>query len=123
MEQRGQVSSRRRSSTPSRIQPRSPRESTISEGRTRRLSAAQGTYLLGADYLPDDLRGVITAESAPTTSSVGVTLEVDPDLAERFRSAFTERLAQVGFDPSYELTGEGAVLEELIDVFLGETTS
>lgn len=52
----------------------------------------------------------------------GITLEVDSDLAERFRSAFTERLAQVGFDPAYELTGEGAVLEELIDVFFSETT-
>jgi hypothetical protein len=90
--------------------------------RSVRLSAAQGTYLLGADYLPADLRGVITAETAMTGSG-GITLEVDPDLAERFRSAFTERLAQVGFDPTYELTGEGAVLEELIDAFLGETTS
>lgn len=43
--------------------------------------------------------------------------------AERFRSAFTERIAQVGFDSAFELTGEGAALEELVDVRFGETTS
>ena len=95
------------------------------DGPTRsvRLSAAQRTYLLGADYLPADLRGVITAETAAPTGSGGVTLELDPDFAERFRSAFTERLAGAGFDPTYELTDEGAVLEELIDAFVGETTA
>jgi hypothetical protein len=91
--------------------------------RSVRLSAAQRTYLLGADYLPADLRGVVAAKSAATTRPDGITLEVDPDLAERFRSAFTERLAQVGFDSTYELTGEGALLEELIDAFFGETMS
>jgi hypothetical protein len=96
-----------------------------SRGVTRvvRLSGAQRTYLLDANYLPDDLRGVITAESAATTKSGGIALEVDPDLAERFRAAFTERLAQVGFDSNYEVTGEGAVIEELIDVFSTEATS
>lgn len=59
-------------------------------------------------------------ESAGGTASGGVSLEVDRDVAERFRSAFTERLARVGFDPGYELTGEGAVLEELIDAFFDE---
>lgn len=91
--------------------------------RSVRLSASQRTYLLGADYLPADLRGVISAESAATTRSGGITIEVDPNVAESFRTAFTERLAQVGFDANDELTGEGAVLEELIDVFFNETMS
>lgn len=76
-------------------------------------------YLLGADYLPAELRRLVAAES-PTTTSGGLTLELKRDLAERFRSAFTERLAQVGFDASYEPTVEGATLEELIDDFFGE---
>jgi hypothetical protein len=88
--------------------------------RSVRLSAAQRAYLLGADYLPAELRGVITSGPETTTRLGGITIEVDPELAERFRSAFTERLAQFGFDPAYELTGEGAVLEELIDAFFSE---
>lgn len=88
--------------------------------RSVRLSSAQRAYLQAADYLPADLRHIIASESAPDTASGGMTLEVGEDIAERVRSALTDRLAQVGFDPSYELTGEGAVLEELIDAFFEE---
>ena len=80
-----------------------------------RVSSAQSTYLLNADYLPSDLRGVVAA----ATRSNGMTFEVHGDVAERFRSALTERLAQVGFDRDYKPTGEGAMLEDLIDVFEG----
>jgi hypothetical protein len=82
-----------------------------------RLSAPQRRYLLGADYLPADLRAIIAAETFG-----GMTLELDRDLAERFRSAFTERLAQAGFDANYELTGEGTALEELIEAFFSGPT-
>jgi hypothetical protein len=88
-----------------------------------RLSALQRAYLLGAAYLPADLHEVITRGPVPATGSGGVTFEIDCDIAERFRTAFTERLAQVGFGPAYELTGEGAVLEELIDILFGGTMS
>lgn len=83
-----------------------------------RLSQAQCAYLHAADYLPANIRAVISAKAAATSQVSGMTLQVDADFAERARSAFTERLAQVGFDQDYELTGEGVVLEELIDLFL-----
>jgi hypothetical protein len=91
--------------------------------RSVRLSWAHRAYLLRAEYLPEGLRRVVTRESAETQRSGAITLEVDSELAERFRSAFTERLAKVGFGPNYELSGEGAMLEELIDLFLGEPAS
>lgn len=41
-------------------------------------------------------------------------------LIETFRDKFTLRLAEVGFDESYELTDEGKILENLIDKFFTE---
>jgi hypothetical protein len=89
--------------------------------RSVRLSADQRRYLLSAGYLSADLRSAIAAKSADRTASEGIRFEMNHDLAERFRSAFTDRLAQAGFDRDYELTAEGAILEELIDAFFGET--
>lgn len=91
--------------------------------RSVRLSWAQRAYLLRAEYLPEGLRRLVIGDSAGTPRSGAITLEVDSELAERFRSAFTERLAEVGFGPNYELSREGVLLEELIDLFLGEPTS
>jgi hypothetical protein len=76
---------------------------------------------LDADYLPADLRDTVAAEFTAATTMAGATIELGADVAERFRAAFTERLAQVGFDAGYELTDEGASLEELIDAFFGGT--
>ena len=95
--------------------------SALDPMRSVRLSAAQRAYLVDADYLPADLRDTIVAELGATTTMGSATIELDPEVAERFRAVFTERLAQAGFDPSYKLTDEGAALEELIDVFLGGT--
>lgn len=95
--------------------------SALGPMRSVRLSAAQSTYLLAADYLPADLRETIAAEVAASTAPGGTTIELGADVAERFRESFTERLAKFGFDSSYQLTEEGAALEELIDVFFGET--
>jgi hypothetical protein len=89
--------------------------------RPARLTAAQRAYLEGASYLPTDLRDIVAAELAVTPPAGGMTLEIDLEVAERFRSVLTERLAQVGFDPTYELTDEGAALEELIEVFFSGT--
>lgn len=84
--------------------------------RAVRLSAAQRAYLLEADYLPADLRHIV-AESAAITASGRMAMDLEPEVAERFRSAFTERLAEVGLGLEYELTEEGVRLEELIDAF------
>lgn len=74
------------------------------------LSPAQRDYLSLATYLPTELREVVA--STPVSG-----LTIDTETADRFRSAFTDRLAQVGFDSDYGLTDEGALLEELIDAF------
>jgi hypothetical protein len=86
--------------------------------RTVRLSAAQAEYLLQATFLPPRLREVVTAASLGGDSSG---LEVSGNIADEFQSVFTERLAKVGFDADYDLTDEGATLEELIDLFGSES--
>ncbi len=45
------------------------------------------------------------------------TLDLSHARVEEFREAFTEQLAKVGFDETYELTPEGRILEDLIDNF------
>lgn len=42
---------------------------------------------------------------------------ISDDMAEELRSEFTEYLAKNGFDRTYELTKDGKVLEQLIDIF------
>ncbi len=78
--------------------------------RSVHLSSAQSKYLSDAIYLPSDLREIVASQP-------GGALQIDGEVAERFRSAFTDQLAQVGFDSDYAPTSEGAVLEELIDAF------
>ena len=82
--------------------------------RSIRLSATDRDYLLRATYLPQELREVV---AAARLESPRTRLDVSGEIADRFQSALTERLASVGFDASYNLTPEGMVLEELIDVF------
>ncbi len=77
------------------------------------LSKAQAEYLRGADWLPPELRALavrITVRRSDDDSSLE-----DRETVEQLRTALTERLAEVGFDNDYEPTGEGMVLEQLID--------
>jgi hypothetical protein len=80
-----------------------------------RLSVAEMEYLrqvvsndspLGAllDYQPGNVGGKLT-------------LRLDRDEAEKLRSRLTEQLAAVGFDKDYSPTGQGKMLENLIDRF------
>jgi hypothetical protein len=78
---------------------------------TVRLTAQQREYLREATFLPDDLRARLARSPNPTA------LEVDADTANELTSAFTVRLAEAGFDEDYEVTAEGALLEDLIDRF------
>ena len=81
------------------------------------LTPAQCEYLQSADYLSEDLRRMIdTFLNAPLGHEAGV-LPLDDETSELFRSEFTERLAQVGFGADYELSSEGAIVEDLIDRF------
>lgn len=89
--------------------------------RSVALSPAQVGFLIGVDYLPTGLRSVVAAAARTRSAAEGVTLKVDGEVAERFRSAFTDRLVRVGFDPNYALTDEGVLLEKLIDAFFDGT--
>lgn len=80
-----------------------------------RLSAAQVDHLAQATYLPPRLHTAVTAGAQPGRSR---TLEVDEATAEALLSAFTARLANVGFDADDEPTEEGLLLEGLVDALL-----
>jgi hypothetical protein len=77
-------------------------------------------YLRSATYLPTELRLIIDELLGPKSAST-VRLNLDEQTLERFRSVFTERLAQAGFDIEYRLSAEGVRLEELIDRFSTST--
>ena len=80
-----------------------------------RLYETERQYLLDSGFLSDHLLGVL--RSAPAGSGGQVVLDVPRDIVEQFRAAFTDRLAEVGFDTAYEPTAEGRILESLIDRF------
>jgi len=84
-------------------------------GSSVRLSGREWTYLRNTAFLPAALQKIVDA--AELTSHTRYVVRVSAEVAEEFRSAFTERLAKVGFGVSYELTNEGRVLEDLIDRF------
>ena len=46
-----------------------------------------------------------------------VIIEVDEATADEIRDWASEKLQEKGFDKNYELTPEGKILEELVDVF------
>ncbi|HLF12795.1 MAG TPA: hypothetical protein VJA26_16445 [Gammaproteobacteria bacterium] len=85
------------------------------ESNAIRLSTRELMYLRNTDFLPASLAQLI--EAAQFISDDKYALSVPRDIAEQFRSTFTDRLAKVGFGADYEPTSEGKVLEDLIDRF------
>ena len=83
--------------------------------RLIRLSRDEVEYLRQASFLPSYLVEIV--RSAESASERSFFLRVSRDAADGFRSAFTDRLAKVGFGVDYELTDEGRLLEDLIDRF------
>ena len=82
---------------------------------TIRLGRREIDYLINSKFLaPPQIEVVRAAES---TSGGTAVLELSRDSAEEFREAFTNELAKVGFDENYNLTAEGRILEDLIDLF------
>lgn len=79
------------------------------------LSSEQLEYLKNARFLPASLVQILNRLVAG--SGDVFVLSVSREVAEEFRSAFTNRLAVAGFGPEYELNSEGRMLEELIDRF------
>lgn len=49
-----------------------------------------------------------------------VLLEVDEETADEIRDWASDELQRKGFDINYELTSEGKILEELVDLFYVE---
>jgi len=80
-----------------------------------RLSINELEYLRKIEALSPAL--VDALREAERVSAETYAIDISLALAEDFRSVFTQRLAAVGFGPSYELTDEGKMLEELIDRF------
>jgi hypothetical protein len=78
------------------------------------LSSREMEYLRQASFLPPYLAEIIRSQSA---SEGSLSLQVSREVAEGFRSAFTDQLARGGFGVDYEPTSEGRMLEELIDRF------
>jgi hypothetical protein len=81
------------------------------------LSSSEVDYLKTAGFLSSALLEFL--QDIQWSSDVAGTLKLPAVTAEEFREAFTEYLAKVGFDESYELTAEGKLLEDLIDRFNG----
>ena len=72
-------------------------------------------YLIDEGFLSSVHLAVI--KNASMRSKRSAVIELTDAVAEEFREAFTGRLAVVGFDEEYELTVEGRLLEDLIDLF------
>jgi hypothetical protein len=85
--------------------------------RTVRLSEIEVAYLTNTAILPVDLGE--TLQAAVRDKGKRWILTLSHETAERFRSELTDRLAKVGFNPDYEPTREGRILEDLIDRFSG----
>jgi hypothetical protein len=85
-----------------------------SRPRTVRLSPMHLKYIRESDFLGERLLKFI---EGGTPSGVGWEARLPIDVAEEFRAAFTERLAKIGFDSQYEVTSDGKLLEDLIDLF------
>lgn len=49
-----------------------------------------------------------------------VTMEIDQNIADETRDWAGEELQVRGFDVNYELTSDGKLLEELIDIFYSQ---
>ena len=86
-----------------------------SEKHAVSLSSREWMYLKNADFLPPPLASLI--DGAEAIANGRYLVRASPEAAEELRSAFTERLARVGFDTNYAPTAEGKMLEELIDTF------
>lgn len=79
------------------------------------LSSEQMQFIKRSSFLPTSLARVLDA--AQFEGNEALAIYISRDVAEAFRSAFTDQLAKVGFNDDYELTSEGRMLEELIDHF------
>jgi hypothetical protein len=80
-----------------------------------RLTPKEAEYLNAANFLEQTQIEII--RQATFEAGTSAFLLITPELAERFRDAFTGELAKTGFDENYEVNADGRLLEDLIDRF------
>lgn len=80
-----------------------------------KLAKNEYLYLLESDFISVELKE--TLKEARSMAGEKYLVSLTSRDCEDFRAKFTARLAKVGFDPNYELTDEGDLLEGLIDKF------
>jgi len=78
------------------------------------LSETQHKYLLA--YIPEHLKHLIN-KSHETGANTVFDLDVENDVADEIRDWALERQNKVGFEINYQLTSEGQLLQEFIDLF------
>lgn len=79
------------------------------------LSARQLDWLADHKALPLDLMRCIEGAAAQKESGYIV---VPLDVAESIADALTQLLGEIGFDEANQLTDEGQMIENLIDLFI-----
>lgn len=89
------------------------------EQLTVQLTSQQHAYLIAADWYPESLPALIEAEDRARGAGSKISVTLSREEADRLQSALTRRLAEVGFDPEYELTNEGTIIEDLINALAG----
>jgi hypothetical protein len=83
---------------------------------TVKLNKNQFTYL--NDTLLKGREDILKTFEMVTPNS-NVSFVIDDDIADKIRDMAGERLQSVGFNINYELTDEGKMLEDLVDLFYG----
>jgi hypothetical protein len=78
------------------------------------FSETQHNYLIA--YIPESLQHLIH-EFQETGVNTAFYLDVQNDVADEIRDWALERQDKVGFDIKYQLTSEGQLLQEIIDLF------
>jgi len=78
-----------------------------------KLNKAQFDYL---DYVLSEQQD-LSSKLKIKIENQFVYITIDDDTADQIRDCVGEELQRVGFDENYELTPEGIILENLIDLF------
>jgi hypothetical protein len=85
----------------------------MNQTATVRLTAEQAGYLSGLIAAESSFAEVVRSHPNIRLGHDGIA--VDRTNAEMLSDYFTDRLAKVGFDASYEPNDEGVLLESLVD--------
>lgn len=79
-----------------------------------KLDKIEYAYLCKASFLPKNFHNLLSSLKREENIYLLILSEKE---ADEIRDLFGEQLQLAGFDESYKLTQEGAILESLIDKF------